>query len=143
MPYPPFFMFPPCKIKFLTFLLGRCHVPLSFLATDSHLLKDYQVFSLEFFLLPSKKNSIKNKAISIKINGSNYWPLSCSPLLKNVKTPAFWGNMTKGITVFKSRIFIYCKRCALLFNEFNKSHMNIWNSIMKYEYGDIYNQYYN
>ena len=43
----PFVMFP-CKINFLTFFLGRCHVP----------------------------------------------------LLKNAKKSAFWGNMTKSITIF-------------------------------------------
>ena len=56
----------------------------------------YEVLALKFFLLPSKKNSIKNKVISININCSNCWPLPCSPLLKNAKKSAFWGEYDKG-----------------------------------------------
>ena len=84
----------PCKIKFLTFSLTVVIFPSVFLATDSRLLKCIRFMLWNFFFF-HLKNSIKNKVISININCSNCWPLSC-PLLKNDKKSAFWGEYDKG-----------------------------------------------
>ena len=102
---PPFVMFPP--IKFFNFFLAVVMFPSGFLATDSRLLKYVWGFCFGIFSFSFLKNSIKNKVISININCSNCWPLSCSPLLKNDKKSAFWGNMTKGITVIQNKVYVW------------------------------------
>ena len=49
-------------------------------------------FLLWNFFFFHLKISIKNKVISININCSNCWPLSCSPYLKILKSPLFFGG---------------------------------------------------
>ena len=95
-----FAIFPLCHVppvKNFNIFLGRCHVPLIFFLQQIVVYwRMYHAFALEFFLLPSKKkNSIKNKSISININGSNCWPLLCSPYWKMIKSLLF-GEYDKG-----------------------------------------------
>ena len=76
--------------------------PSGFLATDSRLLKNVSGFCFGIFSIFHLKKLNKNKVISININCSNCWPLSCSFYWKMIKSPLFGGNMTKGITVNSS-----------------------------------------
>ena len=69
LPYSPFSC-SPCKIKFLTFLLGCCHVPLRIFSNKSSSIEGCMRFLLWNFFFFLLKNS--KKVISININCSNY-----------------------------------------------------------------------
>ena len=101
MPYSPLCHVPPCKINFFYFFLAVVMFPSGFLATNVVYWRMYEVFALKFFFF-HLKISIKNKVISININCSYCWPLSCSPYWKMIKSPLFGGNMTKDIMVIET-----------------------------------------
>ena len=97
-----------------------------------------EVFALEFFFFHLKKNWIKNKVISININCSNCWPLSCSPYWKIIKSTLFGGSSDKGYygnILNVAYIGKIRKKIKVIIHSFYfLTEISIWNYTVKVEY---------